>query len=50
MRIRIWVQIPERIRVRYQLQIQCLDDQNSKKIYSWEFFLYFDQKLQFTYP
>ncbi len=33
------------------VQIQGLNDQKFKKIYSWEFFIYFfDQKLQFAYP
>jgi hypothetical protein len=51
MRIQTRIKIPMRIRVRYQFQIQSLDDQKLEKIYGWEFFIYFfDQKMQFTYP
>ncbi len=30
--------------------IQCFDDQKLGKIYSWKKLIFFDQKLQFTYP
>ncbi len=33
--------------IRIQFHIQCFDDQ---KIYSLIFYIFFDQKLQFTYP
>ncbi len=47
MRIRIQILM----RIRIQFQIQGFDDQKLEKIYSWKFlFLFFDQKLQFTYP
>jgi hypothetical protein len=40
------------MRIRIQFQILGFDDQKlRKKIYSWNFYIYFfDQKLQFTYP
>jgi hypothetical protein len=38
------------MRIRIQFQIQGFDDQKLNNIYSWNFFYFFYQKLQFTYP
>jgi len=32
------------------IQIQGFNEQKLKKNYSWQFFFFFDQNLQFTYP
>ncbi len=62
----LWIRIHSlRIRIRIQslmleantdpdpvpIRIQGFNDQKLKKNYSWKFFfIFFDQKLQFTYP